>query len=333
MQTLRTLIIGVMLAATGTLMSPHGFAQQSAGSQPGVEAEDTTVFTDRGDRDERDGGRGGTEDVDSVQGGGGVNVQVVAAADERTNSVVVRGPAEILDLVAQVLKALDDTTAKVAGVRVFQLRYADAMSTAEIINRLFGEEQASSRDQVGGGRTMFFGPGGARQRDQEDGNQAQVVAAADSQTNTVVVTGPDDILDVVAEVVKNLDSQIANVADVKVFHLEYADAQDTAELINEVFGESRTSSQTTRGTGQQGQQVTFQRGGPGGFGRQQQPTQPSGSISDVEIIASADSRTNSVVVSGPAETLEIIAQIVPRRRTTSCSSPSLTSWINRSVRF
>ena len=308
MQILKILAIGVMLAATVALMSPHSFAQQSAGSQPGDEVEDNTVFTNRGERDERDGERGDTEDGDAVQGGNGVNVQVIATADERTNSVVVRGPAEIIDLVAQVLKALDDTTAKVAGVRIFQLRYADAMNTAEIINQLFGEEQASSQEQQGrGGRTMFFGPGGTRQRDQEDSTQAQVVAAADSQTNTVVVTGPDDLLEIVADVVKNLDSQIPNIADVKVFHLEYADAQDTAELINEVFGESRTSSQTSRTSGQQNQQTRFQRGGMTG---QQQTTQGGGSFSDVTIIASADSRTNSVVVSGPAETLDIIAQVV-----------------------
>ena len=138
----------------------------------------------------------------------------------------------------------------------------------------------------------------------------KVTAAADSQTNTVVVTGPKEILDVVAELVKNLDSQIPTFADVKVYHLEYADAQDTAELINEVFGESRTSSQTTRSSGQQNQAISFRPGGFGGRGGQPPTTDAAGGISDVEIIASADSRTNSVVVSGPAETLEIITGVI-----------------------
>ncbi len=250
------------------------------------------------------------------QGGSGVNVQVVAAADTRTNSVVVRGPVEALEIVAGMITALDDRTATLAGVRVFQLRYADAMNAAEIINQLFGESAGSSSSQQDRGPTFFMrgGPGGpgalSTQQQEETSSTLKVTAAADSRTNTVAVTGPDNILEVVAEVIKNLDSQIPNVADVKVFHLEYADAQDTAELINEVFGESRTSSQTTRSTGQQNQQVSFMRGGPGGFGGQQQTTQSTGGISDVGIIASADSRTNSVVVSGPPETLVIIAQVV-----------------------
>jgi general secretion pathway protein D len=260
------------------------------------------------------GGRGSNDSGQSQ--GGSLNVQVVAAADDRTNSVVVRGPAESLDVVQGMIKQLEDTTAKVAGVKIFQLRYADAMNTAEMINQLFGEEQSTSQNQRGGfGPMMFRGPGGpdrqTQQNSDETGSAARIAAAADSQTNTVVVTGPDNLLEIVAQVVKNLDTQLPNVADVKVFHLEYADAQDTADLINEVFGESRTSSQTSRSSSQQNRQVQFMRGGPGGFGGMGQTTQSGGgSISDVAIIASADSRTNSVVVSGPTETLQIITQII-----------------------
>jgi len=258
---------------------------------------------------------GGNDNSNSTASGGSVNVQVVAAADDRTNSVVVRGPADVLDVVADMIKALDDRTAAIAGVKVFQLRYADAMNVAQMINQLFGEEQTSSRNQSGGGPTMFRGPfGGGRQQQtqNEQGSAVKVSAAADSQTNTVVVTGPDAVLEVVASVIEHLDSQLPTVADVKVFHLEYADAQDTAELINEVFGESGTSSRTTSRRGQQNQTVTFRGfggpGGPGGFGGQQS-SQSSGS-SNLTIIASADSRTNSVVVSGPPETLAIIANVV-----------------------
>jgi len=259
----------------------------------------------------RGGGRGDGRDGNSqTQSGTGVNVQVVAAADTRTNSVVVRGPAQVLEIVADMIKALDDRTVDVANVRVFQLRYADAMNTAQIINQLFGGSGSSSSAQQDRG-PMFFMRGGRGgqdiQQQEESSNTLKVTAAADSRTNTVVVTGPDNILDVVARVIENLDSQLPTVADVKVFHLEYADAQDTAELINEVFGESRTTSRTTRSSNQQNQQIRFMRGG---FGGQQQTIESTGGISDVAIIASADSRTNSVVVSGPPETLQIITNVV-----------------------
>ena len=277
------------------------------------------------------GGPGGSANNQSQSGqaGGAMNVQVIAAADEQTNRVVVRGPAEALNLVDGIIAELDDKTAKVADVRVFQLRYADATNTADVINQLFNQSQSSSstrgrsgRGGMGGmegGPMMFRGPfGGPGGEQQAEGTGlVQVTAAADSRTNTVVVTGPESVLNVVAGVIEKLDSPISNVADVKVFHLEYADATDTAELINEVFGQSRTSSSSRSSrSSQQTQQVRFGMGGRGGFGGfggmigGQTSQSGSGSMSDVSVIASADSRTNSVVVSGPPETLEIIAQVI-----------------------
>jgi general secretion pathway protein D len=272
------------------------------------------------------GGRGGQQGGGTQQGGGVVNAQVVAAADTQTNSVVVRGPAELLDLVADVIKALDETDAKVATVRVFQLRYADALNTADVINQLFNAQSSSSSRSrsgnrggggfPGGGPMIFQGPFGGMQND-ASASMVAVTAAADSRTNTVVVTGPESVLNVVEEVIKKLDSPLSNVADVKVFRLEYADASNTAQLINEIFGQSRTSSsssRSSRSSSQQSQQVTFQRGGPGGMGGMggmggQQGGQ-TGSSSDITVVASADTRTNSVVVSGATETLAVIAQII-----------------------
>jgi len=306
----RTFVIVMMLVAAGVLMPRHGYAQQTdnMSSETETETEDAAAVTgraDRRDRADRERREEEQEDADA-QSGGSANVQVIAVADERTNSVVVRGPAELLDLVSEVLSSLDDTTVEVAGVKIFQLRYADAMNVADIVNNLFGDEQSQSDQR--GGFAMFRSPFGGSDRrqsqDDESGSKLTVVAAADSQTNTVVVTGPNALLEVVAGVVEKLDTQIPNLADVKVFHLEYADAQDTSELINEVFGESGSSSRSTRSSSQQNQMVRFMRGGSSQQGAQ------GGGISDVEVIASADSQTNSVVVSGPAETLEAIADVV-----------------------
>lgn len=417
----RMRIISVMLAVACLLGPSYCLAQQGGAARINAN-EETGGFGGRFGRGQFGGGQGNAEDSGANQSGGGVNVQVVATYDERTNSVIVRGPGEILDLVAQVLADLDSTTTQIADVRIFPLRYTDATITANIINQIFGEEQGSSRssDRGGFGPTLFRGPGGGRQTTEQDSGQTKVTAAADTQTNSVVVagptnvldvvadvikaldrrdseagdvrvfqlryadatntaqlindlfgdstrssssqqnrgptsffgggggpgggglfgggrggqgnqqetvsstltvsaaadsrtnsvvvTGPTEMLDVVANVIKSVDSQLPTYADVKVYHLEYADAQDTAELINEVFGESRSSSQSTRSSGQQNQMVSFRGGGFAGGG--QQTSQGAGGVSDVTIIASADSRTNSVVVSGPAETLEIITNVV-----------------------
>jgi len=208
------------------------------------------------------GGRPRRGDSSQQESSSAANVQVVAAAHEQTNSVVVRGPSEALDLVEGVIKALDDQTADVSEVEVFHLKYADADNTAQLVNQLFGED-AGSRQQ---GRSGFFGQR-TPDTEGEAGSFGKVVSGADITTNTLVVTGPAPVLEVVSNIIKNIDAPSPEVADVKVFHLEYADAQDTAELINEVFGESRTTSRTSR-TGTQQRQVMFQRDGSRGRGQE-----------------------------------------------------------------
>ena len=146
-----------------------------------------------------------------------------------------------------------------------------------------------------------------------------VTAAADSRTNTVVVTGPESVLNVVDEVIKKLDSPMANVADVKVFHLEYADASNTvpayqrglrakpAPRLPESLVAVQLAAEASRFSSAGGSGAAM--GGDGRHdGRPRAAT--AAPSSDVTVIASADTRTNSVVVSGPPETLAVIGQII-----------------------
>ena len=297
----------------------------------------TTSTTTRSGRQGGQRGRGGGFDVMMQEGFGGggrgfgqdqqagsnqpttaANAKVVAAADERSNAVVVRGPAEALKIVAGVIAGLDDSTAVVAGVRGLSAticRRPECGAGREPTVRRQPRGRRFSAEQYAGLHAR--GGGGFPTMDTQQppsGPALQVTAAADSRTNSVVVTGPDMVLDVVEETVKKLDAQIPNVADVQVFHLQYADASNTATLINEVFGAGRSSSsRSTSRNNQQNQGVVFGTGGRGGMMGGQMMNNPStmtGTNSDVTVVASADTRTNSLVVSGPPETLKIVTDIV-----------------------
>jgi type II secretion system protein D len=285
------------------------------------------MFGGRGGR----GGMGGMGGMDMTGGNNNNNPSaatrgnqaVVAAADDRTNSIVVRGPREVLDIIDGMITELDKRTTEIADVRFKQLRYADALNVAQVVNQLFGQSTTSSSSRgmqgMGPGGFMFGGRGGrggmggmggmGGQQGATISSALQVTAAADSRTNTVVVTGPQAVLDVVMNVVEGLDQQIPNVADVKTFHLQYADASNTATLINEVFGASRSTSRSSSRNSSQNQQIQF--GGRGGMmGGGMGQTTTSGTTSDVTVVASADTRTNSVVISGDPETLKVIADVV-----------------------
>jgi general secretion pathway protein D len=326
-------------ASTTAQLINNIFQQEAQAARGGNNRGGGTMFNAGGGRGGRGGGgqgggMGGMMDmVSSVLGGGQQsssaprgNSAVVAAADDRTNSVVVRGPTEVLGIIDTMIEQLDKKTTEIATVKVRQLRYADALSTAQIVNQLFGSSTTTSSgggrggmmNQAGGfqmgGRGGMGGGRGGQGTSAAAASSLTVTAAADSRTNSVVVTGPEAVLEVVMNVIDGLDQQIPNVADVKTFHLQYADATSTSTLINEVFGSGRSSSSRTSSsrTGGTNSTVQFQggRGGGGGGGGMGGGATTSSSNSDVTVVASADTRTNSVVVSGAPETLKIIEDVI-----------------------
>lgn len=251
-------------------------------------------------------------------------------ANEETNSLIVTDTTANIKRMMEIIRAMDTHITAVSEIRVFHLNQAEAASTAELINTIFQPDQGQStrggqggqtrspfeflRQRFGGG-TPGRGGGDRGGRGGDRNNQisvapaSRVSAAADERTNSVVVSASAEMMALVEKVITALDTRAAEVAEVKVFHLQYADAENTAELINEVFGlESRGGSRSTSGRGG-GTPTAFRgfggRGGGGGGGGGGTP-----SASSVEVVAAADQRTNSLVVSGPAETLVVIAEIV-----------------------
>jgi len=238
-------------------------------------------------------------------------------ANQEGNALIITDTTANIKRLMEIIRALDTHMAAVSEIRVFHLQSADARNTADLINKIFQpEQQASSgvpqspRDMM---RMMMGRRGRGRDRDSDEEQQAEgragarVVAAADDRTNSVVVSGPADTMGVVGQVIEALDSRSAAVADVKVFHLEYADAENTAQLINEVFGKDRSSSRSRSSASDM--PLSFRRGR---FSRDdsQQTEESNSSGSIIEVVASADERTNSIVASGPPDTLEVIAQVI-----------------------
>lgn len=132
------------------------------------------------------------------------------------------------------------------------------------------------------------------------------IISSNEASNSLIITDTTANIKRLAEIVKSVDTQMASVADVKVFILEYADAENTANLINNVF-EQRTT-QSSQGNMPQ-MPFFMQRGGRGRDRRDDNQSSATGSA-NVPVVADADERTNTVVVSGPADVLPIIEQVV-----------------------
>ena len=183
----------------------------------------------------------------------------ILQANQEGNVLMLMDTTANIKRILEIVRALDKPMSAVAQIQVFQLRNADAAGTAELINQLFEDQSqgSNSRSQrnaggrFGGNPFQIFGRGGRGGRGGDNGPNANadtsaaagsergyvpVNAAADDRTNSVVVSAPAERMSIIEEVIRGIDNRPAEIADVKVFHLEYADAQNTADLINDVFG-------------------------------------------------------------------------------------------------
>lgn len=152
-----------------------------------------------------------------------------------------------------------------------------------------------------------------------------------TDTNTLIITDSANNIRRIMKIVKAINANMAAVAEIRVFRLNYADAEDTADLINDLFETQTTSSSGTSRMqgfvqqmmsgqrGQQGAQQGIQQGGlPGMSG-----ISSGQSATSVNITATADERTNSVVVSASAETMDVIEKMVEELDADSSASEAV----------
>ena len=156
------------------------------------------------------------------------------SANASSNSLILTDTGANVRRIVEIVRALDTHMAAVAEVKVFALQYADATAAARLINEVFEQETQTTQGRGQARSTRFRGgPGGGQQEEEGEGARNQkVVAAADERTNTVVVSGPADVLKVVEQVISDLDSNPSAEEGVLVYRLRNADAANLASVLN-----------------------------------------------------------------------------------------------------
>ncbi len=238
------------------------------------------------------------------------------AANEGGNAVVVTDTQASIRRIAEIIRALDTSIASVSTVRVFPLRYADAKSLATVVRDLFQTTETGRGSQqqqqifrgFRGGPPGFGGDQGNQQAGSTGGGRVatpRVVAVAEERSNSLVVSAPEDQMLLIAELVEQVDVDVDDITELRVFRLRYADAQETADLIKQLFPDPTTQSGQNRGA------ARF--GGPGGFLARNQNAannQSTRLINQTRVQAVPDLRTRSVVVSAARELMDQIAGVI-----------------------
>lgn len=134
---------------------------------------------------------------------------------------------------------------------------------------------------------------------------------ANESGNALVLTDTQANVRRMAEIVKALDTSISSISTVRVFPLRYADAKELANAVTQLFQAPTTQQNNDPRARFFARFGGGGRGGDGGGGGDQ----PTGRDSEAKTIASrviavADERTNSLVVSAPDEYMPTIEQLV-----------------------
>jgi general secretion pathway protein D len=141
----------------------------------------------------------------------------------------------------------------------------------------------------------------------------QATVIANQAGNSIIITDIQSNIKHLLEIIKAIDSSAEDVTEVKVFKLQYADPTEMATLLTSLFPDESTAQSPIR----------FGRGGRGGRGGFNPFAAFGGgnnnnngnSVSDRikkrnQVVAVADPRTSSVVVTATSDLMDQISQMV-----------------------
>lgn len=245
----------------------------------------------------------------------GLRTRPRAVADVRTNSVIVQGRINDLTEVGKLIERIDkDESGAVHRVRIFGLKNASATELSTTISSAI-QAVTNPPQQTTGGQGGFGGLGGlggttgsqelrasksvALEFLSTDGNAQHLIKSgilvdvrvnADVRSNSLIVSAPEASMNLMGALIQALDMEPTAIAEIKVFTLRNADAEQSVTLLQAMFDNQNTTDQV---------------------GIQIAGTQGSAS-SLIPIRFSADIRTNTVLAIGSAEAVGVAEAILLR---------------------
>lgn len=140
---------------------------------------------------------------------------------------------------------------------------------------------------------------------------------ANESSNAIVLTGTENSIRRVAEIIRALDTSISGISQIKVYPLNYSDATELAKIVKDLFEAPQSSSRSSRGSSSRESFFSRFGGGDrgGSSGRGSSSSRSNSGDSEAlkaasRVVAVADERSNSLVVSAPEEYMPTIDQLV-----------------------
>lgn len=213
-------------------------------------------------------------------------------AHEQTNTLFITDTGSNIKKIVDMIQLLD-VEGFDEGLEVIRIKYASAQDIAKLIDQLL----PGSAAKAGGGGAPGFRPGGGTftaRKTKEGGVISHIIP--DERTNAVIVSANGKGLEQVRQLIKKLDSRVSsNVGGSKihVVYLQFADAEQVAQTLNNLASGGRTAAPSIAGSAAGVGATTAQ-------------------LFEGAIKISADKATNSLVITGTPSDFGTISRVIAK---------------------
>jgi type II secretion system protein D len=224
--------------------------------------------------------------LETFRGQTGLGARVEVIPEPRTNTLIVRAAPRDLAEVDLLIQRIDQgTTGIVSQARLFKLKNTLAGDLAATLQNAI----LAATGKAGGERSTaleLLTADVAGQKLVRSGVLSDVQVTPDVHTNTLVVTGPAESMGLLAALIEQLD-QPTGTAQIKVFRIVNGDANSLALTLRTLLPAQAMTA------------------GP-------QLAATTGETTLVPLRFSVDSRTNSIIATGPAGDLALVEALLLR---------------------
>ncbi len=214
----------------------------------------------------------------------GILSDVHITADSRANTLLVSAPSESMELIAALIRQLDQMPSAESQIKVFEIKNGDAVNLIQMLETLFGQTaRGGGGGGAAGGNSLI--QGGAVE---VENVLVPVRFSADERTNSIIASGSASDLAVVEAILLRLDESDIRLRKTTIYRLKNVFAPQVATSITQFLTQQRTLNQQ------------FQ---------QQGATNPFAEM-DQEVIVVAEQTSNSLIISATPRYFDEIMKIV-----------------------
>ena len=158
-------------------------------------------------------------------------IKVFGESGDAVNRLIITSTSDNMVALRELVRVMD-TVSIIDGVtvRIVTLENAEADNVRNTLSGIFSESQALGQ-----------GPGGKAEPEGSGGRALvnQINIGADDRTNSIIMSGHPDSVDLAERLIVDLDKNVENfVTDVKVYRLKHASTDQIVPMLQSVFKEN-----------------------------------------------------------------------------------------------